>query len=186
VHSFDRELHYRISTPVLVGVAFPYHKDSGPATEGIDEVRACAIGIWYRGAPKENTEMLILLLPVIAALVGGCAYMIVSMVAPPTRVGRWLALWIVVWAEVVLTVEILSLFDAVTPLGILVCYLGFGAIAAAVWIRRGRPRMRLLTFPSRRQVIGAFRAHPALGVLLLTVAGGAQLNHVLARARAGP
>ncbi len=126
--------------------------------------------------------MLVLLLPVAAVLVGGCAYLIVSMIAPPTRVARWLALWIVVWAEIVLTVELLSLFDAVTPLGFLLCYLGSGAIVLAVWNRRGRPTMRLLTLPSRRQVIEAFRAHPALGVLLLAVMGCALVNLVVALA----
>ncbi len=56
--------------------------------------------------------MLVLLLPVTAALVGGCAYLVVSMAPPRTRVGRWLALWVAVWTEVVLTAEVLSLLDA--------------------------------------------------------------------------
>ena len=124
--------------------------------------------------------MLVLLLPVAAALVGGCAYLVVSMVPPATRVGRWLALWLVAWAEIVLTAELLSLLDAVTPFGFLVCYVGFGAIAAVVWIRRGRPRMRLLTWPSRRQVVDGLRAHPALGVLLAALAVCALVNLIIA------
>ena len=124
--------------------------------------------------------MLVLLLPIAAALVGGCAYMIVSMAPPRTRVGRWLALWIAVWAEVVLTAELLSLLDAVTPLGFLLCYFAVAALVGAAWSRRGKPRVRLLTMPQRGEIRQALRGHPALAVLLIVLCICALVNLVLA------
>ncbi|MBN1918523.1 MAG: glycosyltransferase family 39 protein [Verrucomicrobia bacterium] len=146
--------------------------------------------------------MLVLLLPIAVVLVGGCAYLVVSMVPTRTRVGRWLALWIAAWVEVVFTVEVLSLFDAVTPAGFLVCYVLLALIAVAVWYRRGRPRVRLLTLPRRSApahsrekkswkgrgesrapvhglVLGAFLTHPAVGVLLVVLALCTLVNVVL-------
>jgi hypothetical protein len=151
-------------------------------------------------------RMLVVLLPVAVALVGGCAYLVVSMAPPRTRVGRWLALWVAVWTEVVVTTEILSLLDAVTWFGFLVCYVVFGGVAVIVWIVRGKPRVRLLTLPERivegktprdkrhkkkRQrkrrevrtrgpVLDAFLRHPALGVLLVVLAMCALVNLALA------
>ena len=126
--------------------------------------------------------MLVLLLPIAAIFVGGCGYLVVSMAPPRTYVGRWLALWIAVWTEVVLAAEVLSLLDMVTPLGFLLCYVVFAGIVVPVWIRRGRPRMRLLTFPTRGQVGQAFRRHPALGILFVVLAICALVNLVLALA----
>jgi len=126
--------------------------------------------------------MLVLLLPIAAVLVVGCAYLVVSMAPPRARVGRWLALWIAVWTEVVLTAEILSLLDSVTPVGFLVCYAAFASVASAVWVLRGRPRTRLLTLPRPGQVGSAFRAHPALGVLVVVLAVCALVNLALAAA----
>ena len=124
--------------------------------------------------------MLVLLLPVAATLVGGCAYFVVSMAPPRTRVGRWLALWIAAWAEIVLTAEVLSLLDAVTPLGFLLCYIVFAGIAVTVWVRRGRPRVRLLTMPRRGEIGQALRKHPALAALLVVLAVCALVNLALA------
>jgi hypothetical protein len=105
----------------------------------------------------EKVRMLVALLPVAAVLVFGTAYLAVSMAPPGSRVGRWLALWIAVWTEVVLTVEALSLLASatsrpfVTPLGFLVCYVVFAGAVVIVWRRRGMPRMRLLTLPVRQE-----------------------------------
>ena len=132
--------------------------------------------------------MLVLLLPIAVALVGVCAYLVVStaasmaasMAAPSARVGRWLALWIAAWAEIVLTVEVLSLLDAITPLAFIVCYVVFAAAAVAIWVRRGRPTMRLLTLPSRGQIGAAARGHPVLAVLLVVLAICALANLLVA------
>ena len=129
------------------------------------------------------------------------------MAPPRSRVGRWLALWLAVWAEVVLAVEILSLFDAVTPLGFVVCYVVGAATAVAVWLARGMPRVRLAGRLSeheaargddgrrgkskarrrkkgkrqaRSSVRAAFLNHPALGVLLVVLAICALVNLALA------
>ncbi len=151
--------------------------------------------------------MLVVLLPISAALVFGIAYIVMSMAPPRSRVGRWLALWLAVWAEVVLAVEILSLIDAITPLGFLICYIVFAGIAVAVWLARGMPRVRLMGLLSegeddrpggkrrrkskarrkrRRKkgfwtlVFQAVGEHPALGVLLVVVAICALVNLALA------
>jgi hypothetical protein len=151
--------------------------------------------------------MLVVLLPVSAALVFGTAYLAVSMAAPRSRVGRWLALWLAVWGEVVLTVEVLSLLDAVTPLGFVVCYVAGAAVAVAIWLARGMPRVRLIgplcerqddrsdstraqkskagrkkteTRGFRGRAFRAFGEHPALGVLLVVVAICMLVNLVLA------
>ncbi len=151
--------------------------------------------------------MLVVLLPISAALVFGSAYLVVSMAPLRSRVGRWLALWLAVWAEVVLTVEILSLLDAVTPLGFVVCYLVGAAIAVGVWLLCGMPRVRLIGPLSEgrddrrggtrrrkpkarrkkkgkkgfwRPVFQALGEHPALGTLLVVLAICALVNLLLA------
>ncbi len=151
--------------------------------------------------------MLLVLLLISAALVFGSAYLVVSMAPLRSRVGRWLALWLAVWAEVVLTVEILSLLDAVTPLGFVVCYLVGAAIAVGVWLLCGMPRVRLIGPLSEgrddrrggtrrrkpkarrkkkgkkgfwRPVFQALGEHPALGTLLVVLAICALVNLALA------
>jgi len=85
------------------------------------------------------------------------------------RATFFLASLVVAAATIVLLVECLSLFDALTRSAILLGQVVLASVGVGAWLATGRPRLPRIARPGVRTLAETARAHPAVTVLVLVV-----------------
>ncbi len=103
------------------------------------------------------------------ALVLAFAYFLATAFRPPTRPAFLTSLFVLVWVDLVLTAEILSLLHLLTAWGMAAGHLILGAAAFLVWQAAGRPRHPRFSFPSPPEWLASLKSCPDLWTLGLTV-----------------
>ncbi len=103
------------------------------------------------------------------ALVLAFAYFLATAFRPPTRPAFLTSLFVLVWVDLVLTAEILSLLHLLTAWGMAAGHLILGAAAFLVWQAAGRPRHPRFSLPSRPEWLESLKSWPDLWTLGLAV-----------------
>jgi len=107
-------------------------------------------------------------LDVILVLVFALAW--AAVLKPPTRPAFLIALFVLVWADLVLVTEILSLFVLVTAPAMLAAHAVTALVAVLAWRAAGRPRPPSFKLPPLAVLTDSFKARPDLWALGLIVA----------------
>jgi hypothetical protein len=105
-------------------------------------------------------------------LVLGFAYALTAVLRPPTRPAFLVSGFVLVWADLVFTAEILSLLHLVTPGGMLAAHAILALGAVLIWGLRGRPRPPRFSLPTRSEITGSLKSWPDLWTLGLAVGLG--------------
>lgn len=105
-------------------------------------------------------------------LVLGFAYALTAVFKPPTRPAFLVSGFVLVWADLVFTAEILSLLHLVTPGGMLAAHALMALGAFVLWQSRGRPRHPGVTLPHLADMIASARSNPDVWTLGLAVGLG--------------
>jgi len=104
-----------------------------------------------------------------AILVLVFAYSLAAVFRPPSRPAFLVSLFVLVWADLVLTAEILSLLVLIKPLPVLAAHAVLAAIALAVHRAAGNPRPPEWRFPSREEIVSSIKSVPDLWFLSAAV-----------------
>jgi len=107
------------------------------------------------------------------------ALALAAVLRPASLTAFGLAAFILAWANLVLSAEVLSLLRAITPLAFLIIHAVGAAIALIVWRSAGRPRPAGIAWPSRAAVAKSIKAYPELWLLAAAVALVYALHAVL-------
>jgi len=107
------------------------------------------------------------------------ALALAAVLRPASRTSFGLAAFILTWANLVLSAEVLSLLRAITPLAFLIIHAAGAAIALLAWHSAGRPRPAGISWPHRAAVARSIRAYPELWLLAAAVALVYALHAVL-------
>jgi len=105
-------------------------------------------------------------------LVLGFAYGLTAVLRPPTRPAFLISGFILVWADLVFTAQILSLLNLVTPGGMLAGHSLLTFAALILWRVTGRPSHPRITLPSVAGMLKSARSNPDLWALGLAVGLG--------------
>jgi hypothetical protein len=105
-------------------------------------------------------------------LVLGFAYGVTAVFRPPTRPGFLVSVFILVWADLVFTAQILSLLHLVTPGGMLAGHALLALGAFALWRSRGRPRHPRVRLPRLADMAASVRSVPDVWILGVVVGLG--------------
>ena len=107
-----------------------------------------------------------------AVLVLAFAWFLATALRPSTRPAFLLGLFVIAWAGLVLTAEVLSLARLVRPWPMAAGHAILAGAALAAWLRAGRPRAPRFLLPSRAAAIASLRSWPDAWALALTVGLG--------------
>jgi hypothetical protein len=120
-----------------------------------------------------------LLFVVDVILVLALAYGLAAALRLPTRPSFFIAFFVLVWADLVLAAEVLSLLKLLTPWGFLAAHAILALGAGLVWTAAGRPRGPRFSRPTRTGLAASFRSWPDLWVLGISVGAAYALLAVI-------
>ncbi len=107
------------------------------------------------------------------------AVLVAAILKPPTRPSFLVGAFVLVWADIVLTAEVLSLLRLINPWAFAAGHAALAGLALVLWSRRGRPRPAVLTLPPRSAVAASLRSAPDLWALGSIVGLGYALQAVI-------
>ena len=118
-----------------------------------------------------------MLLVLTLALLLATALLINAVFLVRGRLGNWLALACLIYGQVVLLAEALSILTAISAPGYLIGHAILFGVGLALWWRSGRPNLVQHWWISPAEIVDGFRRHRLLalfaaGIMLLTIANG--------------
>lgn len=93
------------------------------------------------------------------------AYSLATVLRPPTRPAFLISLFVLVWADLVLATEILSLLALIKPIPMAAAHAVLAAVALAVRRIAGSPRPADFRLPTREEIVRSIKSVPDLWFL---------------------
>lgn len=97
------------------------------------------------------------------------AFSLATFLRPPTRPAFLVSLFVLVWADLVLAVEVLSLLALIKPVPMMAAHAVLAAVALTVRKVAGNPRPAEFRLPSRQEIVRSIKSVPDLWFLAAAV-----------------
>jgi len=110
-----------------------------------------------------NPVAALLIFDVVLVLVFACS--LATVLRPPSKLAFLVSLFVLVWADLVLAVELLSLLVLIKPIPMVAVHAFLAAVALAVRRAAGNPRPPEFRLPSRDEIVRSVKSVPDLWFL---------------------